>query len=474
MQSTPPIRTIERVNGHKSLIEVFRNVYDPGYLPYLSRIRYIPNPRSPDAPSESEARSCRSVSSEPLEAEDDPFEANIDADVIDIDAISVDENTAIRNEHSSTISDFSSARQLLKTGSEIESQNAWSEKDIENEENDEKEEWQGFQNQNSPSIIDIPPPLIESFESFESALQAVQTWASDHGYALRTRSSKRRDHEDAHSYRIYLECDRGGKNQPQLKADGKQLRKSSTRRRECPFRCMIGQSKRDKNASWTIQHSERLNNVHNHGPSCLPTANSIHRRNARKRKPEMLQQIQNNKLSRIPARDTLSSLRNQFPDAPLTLQDVKNVYDGIKRAMNRGLSAIQAMIAKLDDEYQLHYVQDDHERLERVLFFHNDSLQLLRLFPRSYVLDCTYQTNRFNSLLLDIVGFTATNSSFVIGQAFLTHEEEEDYAWVLQWIRDLYEEYGLPLPESITTDKADGLHRVCDRIWSEVPHLLCR
>jgi hypothetical protein len=35
------------------------------------------------------------------------------------------------------------------------------------------------------------------------------------------------------------------------------------------------------------------------------------------------------------------------------------------------------------------------------------------------------------------VGFTATNSSFIIGQAFLTHEAEEDYIWVLQWIREL-------------------------------------
>ena len=99
--------------------------------------------------------------------------------------------------------------------------------------------------------------------------------------------------------------------------------------------------------------------------------------------------------------------------------------------MNYGLPAVQAMISKLGEEFQFHYVLDDHERLERVLFFYNDSLQLLRLFPKSYVLDATYQTNRFNSSLLDIVGFTATNSSFIISQAFLTHEAEEDYIWVL-------------------------------------------
>jgi len=132
------------------------------------------------------------------------------------------------------------------------------------------------------------------------------------------------------------------------------------------------------------------------------------------------------------------------------------------------------MISKLGDEYQFHYVLDDHERLERVLFFHNASLQLLRLFPKSYVLDATYKTNRFNLPLLDIVGFTATNRSFIIGQAFLTHEQEEDYIWVLQWIRDIYEKYKLPTPESITIDKAGGLHNACSVVWPEVPHLLCR
>lgn len=158
----------------------------------------------------------------------------------------------------------------------------------------------------------------------------------------------------------------------------------------------------------------------------------------------------------------------------MTLPDVDNVYSNVKKAMNRGLPAVQATIMKLGDEYQFCYALDDHDRLERVLFFHNESPRLLRLFPRSYVLDSTYRTNRFSLSLLDIVGFTTTNRSFVIGQAFLTHEEEEDYIWVLSWIRDLYEEYGLPTSESITTDKAGGLHNACAAVWSEVPYLLCR
>jgi hypothetical protein len=61
------------------------------------------------------------------------------------------------------------------------------------------------------------------------------------------------------------------------------------------------------------------------------------------------------------------------------------------------------VILRLGEEYQFHYIFDDHDRLERVLFFHKDSLQLLHLFPKSSVLDATYKTHRFNLPLLDIV-----------------------------------------------------------------------
>lgn len=91
------------------------------------------------------------------------------------------------------------------------------------------------------------------------------------------------------------------------------------------------------------------------------------------------------------------------------------------------LPAIEAMIAKVDNSFQYHCVLNEHDRLERVLFFHDASLQLLRLFPKSYILDAIYRTNRFNLSLLDIVGFTVINSLFIIDQAFLTHEAEEDY-----------------------------------------------
>ena len=126
----------------------------------------------------------------------------------------------------------------------------------------------------------------------------------------------------------------------------------------------------------------------------------IHCRNARKNRPEILQQIEKNKLLQISAKDTLFSLRKQFPDALLTLRNVENIYADVKKTINCGLPAVQAMISKLGDEFQYYYALGDHDCLERVLFFHNVSLQLFRRFPKNYILDATYKTNRFNLPLL--------------------------------------------------------------------------
>lgn len=331
-----------------------------------------------------------------------------------------------------------------------------------------------FEDTISPSNFNILPPPIELYESQEIALSSIQLWAQEHGYTLRIRDSKKRQKGDKHFYIIYLEYDRAGKHKPTPKVDGKSLRKNSTRRRECPFRCIIRQPKKEPNAHWTVAHCNAPHNTHNHGPSHFPTAYPIHRRYAKRKRPEILEQIRNNKLFQISAPETLSSLRMQFPDAPVILRDIENEYSEIKKTMNHGLPAIQAIIAKLGSEFQYHYALDGQNRLERVLFFHNTSLQLLHLFPRSYILDATYQTNRFNLPFVNVVGFTATNRSFVIDQAFLTHEEEEDYIWILQWIRNLYHQFELPVPESITTDKTGGLHNACGAVWPEIPHLLCR
>lgn len=53
----------------------------------------------------------------------------------------------------------------------------------------------------------------------------------------------------------------------------------------------------------------------------------------------------------------------------MTLRHGENVYSNFE-TMKRGLPAVvQAPILRLGEEYDIHYVVDDHDSLERVLLF---------------------------------------------------------------------------------------------------------
>jgi hypothetical protein len=88
------------------------------------------------------------------------------------------------------------------------------------------------------------------------------------------------------------------------------------------------------------------------------------------------------------------------------------------------------------------------------------------------VLDSTYKTNRHNLYLLNIVGVTATNSSFIIRQAFLSYKGQEDYSWVLECLKDIYSEASLEISKCIATDKAGGLILTVIQVFPDVPYIL--
>ena len=267
-QPIPPIRTLCPSTRPISLVEAIRNVYGPGYLPHLSRVRLVEGSSAlrqiSDSPAPPQSGAC--------EAENDPFDENFDVESDGDEDDYDDGSDIIGKRQQPALSSFSRSSHRPGLSAELETQNGHlmndfgreGEEDEEDEEDEEKaeeveeveeaeeeaeeENWEGFQDTISTRNFDVLPPPIASFESGDLALQSVQKWAQEHGYALRTRSSKRRSPIDEYLYKIYLECDRGGRNKGLSKINGKQLRKSSTRRRECLFRCLIGQPKKDTHA----------------------------------------------------------------------------------------------------------------------------------------------------------------------------------------------------------------------------------
>jgi hypothetical protein len=55
-------------------------------------------------------------------------------------------------------------------------------------------------------------------------------------------------------------------------------------------------------------------------------------------------------------------------------------------------------------------------------------------YPEVLVMNCTYKSNRFNLPLLNMIGMTASNSTFFVAFTFL-NQEKEDYMWSLEQLR---------------------------------------
>ena len=62
---------------------------------------------------------------------------------------------------------------------------------------------------------------------------------------------------------------------------------------------------------------------------------------------------------------------------------------------------------------------------------HKSSVVMLKSNPWVISMDCTYKTNRYGLPLLDIVGFSATGSTFYLRFVFMKDEKQDIYKVIL-------------------------------------------
>lgn len=105
------------------------------------------------------------------------------------------------------------------------------------------------------------------------------------------------------------------------------------------------------------------------------------------------------------------------------------------------------------------------------------SLSIYKKHPDILLLDCIYKTNRFNMLLLNIIGLTNMRSSFQVAAIFLKGETKPDYAWALnQLYNKVIQPLKIDLPRIIITDR----DKACINALNDhpalggIPYLLCQ
>lgn len=313
-----------------------------------------------------------------------------------------------------------------------------------------------------------PPPSTQTFPDMDAGITYCQSWASQHGYALVIRSTERREKGGKRCGDVYvarLACDKSRKLH---QSDRPPVRNRLSVRTNCPF--SVNVINNVGVATWRV---DIRNATHNHDASIIQSEHTHLRRQERKINPEINATISANHSAGVTTYQTLIALQNKYPDLLTTRRDIQNAYATEQRIKNQGYAPIQAALLDLDDTFLFRYTVNENSQLIRLSLFPKEGVRLLCLFPSTLIVDVTYSVNKYKLFMLNIVGLTATNQSFLIGSTLLEGEDADSALFSLDHLKAIYTENGLPLPISITTDRARALINACKAAFPGSQHVIC-
>ncbi|KAI0996028.1 hypothetical protein K3495_g12154 [Podosphaera aphanis] len=300
----------------------------------------------------------------------------------------------------------------------------------------------------------LPPPEA-SYPNDVALMRAVRDYAHEQGYAVsKLRSDKRK---------IVIKCDRGGCFRTLAASGSIKKRESATRLVDCPFRLT---ARLHKDSTWILRITVA---DHNHESSSDLRGHPTARRLNSSQKIKVRQLLK----SGVPPKQILNCLREEDPTV---LATPRNTYNKRRNQRDEELMGRTSLEVLLDDLHQpgpgwgCLIQRDGENRLTHLFFSCSQSVELLRSYPYTLVIDCTYKTNRFKMPLLHIIGTTSFNTSFSVALAFFRHECEHDYQWALENIIGLFSDR---LPVTITTDREVALTNSIETLLPNMAYLLC-
>jgi len=125
-------------------------------------------------------------------------------------------------------------------------------------------------------------------------------------------------------------------------------------------------------------------------------------------------------------------LRKEFANIHSTTKEIYNELVVVRAEELRGRGPIEALVELIPNSDYFSKVRLVEGAIDRVFFMHQSSVSMCQMFGTVFLLDCMYQTNKFDMPLLKVVGITSTYATFNVGFAFLHVENKEAYAWVLE------------------------------------------
>jgi hypothetical protein len=317
-------------------------------------------------------------------------------------------------------------------------------------------------NDNNQTSVDTTD-VFTTDEKFATREVVVQ-WAKELGIANRvsviiTRSDIRTG-KRGRNEKVILGCDRGGKYEVESSTT------TATKKCSCPFK--IRATPATDGSGWKVQVKC---GIHNHG---LPDQFHGHPRRGRLTTDEK-KHVADLTKRRVAPRNILLSLKEQNPDS---LTHINQIYKNrsIQQKEKRGpRTEMQQLLQMLDDAKYVSWNRrrdDGSDVLRDIFWAHPDSIKLLNMFPIVLIMDSTYKTNKYRQPLLEIVGITSTDKTFVVGFGYMECEKMENYCWVLEKLKGLFIKQDL-FPNVILTDRELALMNAIEVVFPHAVNLLC-
>jgi hypothetical protein len=301
----------------------------------------------------------------------------------------------------------------------------------------------------------MPPPPELTYATQDQLFEAAQSWAREHGYAIIITHSTKTGPELRYAY----QCDRSGTCHSAGKPEG-QLTK--TKKTNCPFKFTGNYYKREKQWRIVIKNAH-----HNHPPSENPSTHAVHRR-MNVEQQEIVTNMTNAGVAPLQIKAAL--MQQTETPCTSTLNTIYNHRNKMRMDHLNGRSPVEALIFEIRNSNFYHIIQNHEGQMKALFFSHPNSLILARQFHTTFLLDCTYKTNKYKMPLLHIVGINSSNRSFSAAFCFLSGEKEEDYTWALEQFSRALDGQS---PSVLATDKEQALLNAIEQVFPDASHLLC-
>lgn len=189
-------------------------------------------------------------------------------------------------------------------------------------------------------------------------------------------------------------------------------RNTGTKKCGCPF-LLRGLNVGDGN-EWKL---EVVRGVHNHDASNYLQGHSYAGRLTEEENQLLVEMSKNF----VRPKQILTTIKKRDG---LNVSTLKTIYNARQRYRTKDLAGrtqMQQLLSKLS----LHGYIEHHRSIEQdevlsdLFWTHPTNVDILRSFPHVIIMDCTYKTNGYHFPLLEIVGVTSTNITFIVAFAYI-------------------------------------------------------